>query len=123
MSKYTVRPLGGTTFAVGEAGRRDGGILFECGMIGPDGQWIETEDLEEAARFAADLPDDAEVELRPAGEARLPGGIPPMLARLEDAICENLPRDDAMAWPERFLAAARPGAGQAHGETQPGSRD
>ena len=37
-------------------------------------------------------------------------GIPQALARLEDAIFENLPNADAMLWPERFLKAAQPGA-------------
>jgi hypothetical protein len=37
-------------------------------------------------------------------------GIPRALARLEDGLFERLPNDVAMAWPERFLAAIRPGA-------------
>jgi hypothetical protein len=37
-------------------------------------------------------------------------GIPQALAQLEDTIFENLPNGDALAWPERFLKAARPGA-------------
>jgi hypothetical protein len=37
-------------------------------------------------------------------------GIPVKLARLEDAIFEGLPDDEAMEWPERFLSAIRPGA-------------
>ncbi len=37
-------------------------------------------------------------------------GIPQALARLEDTIFENLPKADAMRWPERFLKAAKPGA-------------
>lgn len=37
-------------------------------------------------------------------------GIPVSLATLEDWIFENLRHEDAMAWPERFLAAAKPGA-------------
>jgi hypothetical protein len=37
-------------------------------------------------------------------------GIPVMLARLEDRIFEGLPNDQAMLWPERFIAAIEPGA-------------
>ncbi len=37
-------------------------------------------------------------------------GIPRELAGLEDQIFEGLPLDDAMAWPEQFLAAITPGA-------------
>lgn len=37
-----------------------------------------------------------------------PGGQ--MLARLEDAIFEGLPNDQAMLWPMRFMGAIRPGA-------------
>ena len=37
-------------------------------------------------------------------------GIPRLLARLEDGIFESLPIDQAMEWPERFLATIRPGA-------------
>jgi hypothetical protein len=37
-------------------------------------------------------------------------GIPRILARLEDAIFEALPTDEARAWPERFLGAIQPGA-------------
>jgi hypothetical protein len=37
-------------------------------------------------------------------------GIPIALAYLEDAIFENLPSEIALAWPERFLMAAKPGA-------------
>jgi hypothetical protein len=37
-------------------------------------------------------------------------GIPRILARLEDALFEALPTDEARAWPERFLAAIKPGA-------------
>ena len=37
-------------------------------------------------------------------------GIPEMLAHLEDMIFEELPNDQAMLWPERFLAAIKPGA-------------
>ena len=40
-------------------------------------------------------------------EARF--GIPLMLARLEDAIFEELPNHLAMGWPERFMAAIAPG--------------
>jgi hypothetical protein len=36
-------------------------------------------------------------------------GIPLELAWLEDILFENLPVEDAMAWPERFLAAIEPG--------------
>jgi len=37
-------------------------------------------------------------------------GIPEELAWLEDSIFETLPLEDALAWPERFLAAIEPGA-------------
>lgn len=37
-------------------------------------------------------------------------GLPEWLARLEDAIFEGLPRDEAMVWPESFLEAIHPGA-------------
>jgi hypothetical protein len=37
-------------------------------------------------------------------------GIPQALAKLEDTIFENLTNGEAMKWPERFLAAAKPGA-------------
>ena len=37
-------------------------------------------------------------------------GIPVALARLEDAIFEGLPVEDARAWPERFMRAIKPGA-------------
>jgi len=37
-------------------------------------------------------------------------GIPEWLAKLEDAIFENLPNDKAMMWPERFLAAINAGS-------------
>ena len=37
-------------------------------------------------------------------------GIPRMLAHLEDQILEGLPEVEAQAWPERFIAAIRPGA-------------
>ena len=37
-------------------------------------------------------------------------GIPVELAWLEDGIFETLPLEDALAWPERFLAAIEPGA-------------
>ena len=37
-------------------------------------------------------------------------GIPLHLAHLEDRLFELQSREDAMAWPERFLAAIRPGA-------------
>ena len=37
-------------------------------------------------------------------------GIPRMLAHLEDCIFEGLENGEAQAWPERFLAAIRPGA-------------
>jgi hypothetical protein len=37
-------------------------------------------------------------------------GVPEVIARLEDSIFEGLPDDLAQAWPERFLAAIRPGA-------------
>ena len=37
-------------------------------------------------------------------------GIPEELVRLKDGIFENLPRDCATAWPERFLSAIAPGA-------------
>lgn len=36
-------------------------------------------------------------------------GIPAVIAHLEDAIFEGLPLDQAMEWPERFLAAIKPG--------------
>ena|SRR3990167_1851199 len=36
--------------------------------------------------------------------------IPEVLAHLEDAIFEGLPETDAQEWPERFLAAIKPGA-------------
>jgi len=37
-------------------------------------------------------------------------GIPRAIARLEDELFESLPLDVAMEWPQRFLAAIRPGA-------------
>ena len=37
-------------------------------------------------------------------------GIPRVIARLEDGIFEGLPVDLARLWPERFLAAIKPGA-------------
>jgi hypothetical protein len=37
-------------------------------------------------------------------------GIPEWLARVEDTIFEGLVKDEAMKWPERFLAAIKPGA-------------
>ena len=37
-------------------------------------------------------------------------GIPQALARIEDAIFEGLPPDQALLWPERFLAAIQPGS-------------
>lgn len=37
-------------------------------------------------------------------------GIPRGLARLEDGLFESMPIDLALQWPERFLAAIRPGA-------------
>ena len=37
-------------------------------------------------------------------------GIPETLARLEDAIFESLPNDEALAWPEAFLDAPEVGA-------------
>ena len=37
-------------------------------------------------------------------------GIPEPIARLEDAIFENLPVELAKAWPSRFLSAIKPGA-------------
>jgi len=37
-------------------------------------------------------------------------GIPEELAWLEDSIFETLPFEDALVWPERFLAAIEPGA-------------
>ncbi len=37
-------------------------------------------------------------------------GIPEHLAWLEDRIFENLPRDVAVAWPQRFMGAVAPGA-------------
>jgi hypothetical protein len=37
-------------------------------------------------------------------------GVPVELARLEDRIFEGLDVETAMAWPERFLSAIRPGA-------------
>ena len=37
-------------------------------------------------------------------------GIPEELAWIEDEIFESLPLEDALAWPERFLAAIEPGA-------------
>ncbi len=37
-------------------------------------------------------------------------GIPVIMAGLEDAIFEGLPKADAQAWPERFLGAIKPGA-------------
>jgi hypothetical protein len=43
-----------------------------------------------------------------AYEAEL--GIPSVLALLEDGIFESLPSARAMAWPEEFLSAIRPGA-------------
>jgi hypothetical protein len=43
-----------------------------------------------------------------AYEAEL--GIPSVLALLEDGIFESLPPSRAMAWPEEFLSAVRPGA-------------
>jgi len=36
-------------------------------------------------------------------------GIPEELAGLEDSIFEHLPLEDALGWPERFLAAIEPG--------------
>jgi hypothetical protein len=46
------------------------------------------------------------------GHAQYPvrWGIPEKLAWLEDGIFENLPLEDALVWPERFLAAIEPGA-------------
>ena len=46
------------------------------------------------------------------GHAQYPvrWGIPEELAWIEDAIFENLSLEDALAWPERFLAAIEPGA-------------
>lgn len=43
-----------------------------------------------------------------AYEAEL--GIPEWLARVEDTLFEGMPEDEAMLWPERFLAAIKPGA-------------
>ena len=37
-------------------------------------------------------------------------GIPEELAQVEAGIFENLPIEDALAWPERFLSAIEPGA-------------
>lgn len=37
-------------------------------------------------------------------------GIPTKIAHLEDEIFEGLPKDKAMAWPERFLSTIKPGA-------------
>jgi hypothetical protein len=37
-------------------------------------------------------------------------GVPLHLAHLEDSLFELLSRQDAMAWPERFLSAIRPGS-------------
>jgi hypothetical protein len=37
-------------------------------------------------------------------------GIPEWLAQLEDTIFEGLDKEQAMLWPERFLAAIAPGA-------------
>ena len=37
-------------------------------------------------------------------------GMPEMLARLEDAIFEGLPKAKALEWPTQFLSAAKPGA-------------
>src|SRR5690242_10649791 len=37
-------------------------------------------------------------------------GIPQMLARLEDAIFEGLPNEDAKAWPQRFMGSISVGA-------------
>lgn len=37
-------------------------------------------------------------------------GIPEWLARVEDTIFEGLPNEQALAWPEQFLSAIRPGA-------------
>ncbi len=37
-------------------------------------------------------------------------GIPQALAMLEDGLFESMPLDLAMAWPESFLAAIKPGA-------------
>ncbi len=37
-------------------------------------------------------------------------GIPRAIARLEDGLFESLPVELAMEWPQRFLAAIRPGA-------------
>jgi hypothetical protein len=37
-------------------------------------------------------------------------GIPQMLARLEDAIFEGLPKEKAQKWPERFLGSIKAGA-------------
>ncbi len=36
-------------------------------------------------------------------------GVPAEILRLEDAIFEGLPRNDAMLWPTRFLKAIKPG--------------
>ena len=46
------------------------------------------------------------------GHAQYPvrWGIPEELARLEDALFENLPNGLAQVWPERFLVAIEPGA-------------
>lgn len=51
-----VRALGGTTFEAN-------GVRFESGIIDADGQWQETEDLEEAARREANIKPTARVEL------------------------------------------------------------
>lgn len=37
-------------------------------------------------------------------------GIPEWIARVEDTVFEGLNREDAQVWPERFLAAIKPGA-------------
>lgn len=37
-------------------------------------------------------------------------GVPEHLAHLEDVVFEGLPKDDALAWPERFLASIPVGA-------------
>lgn len=37
-------------------------------------------------------------------------GVPRSLARIEDGIFEQMDRDDALEWPERFITAIEPGA-------------
>lgn len=55
---YHVQALGGTLFRI-----RELDIQFDSGKLDEHGQWVETDDLEDAARTAGNLPDDTEIEL------------------------------------------------------------